>query len=213
MRAVFNRVLQKNSVCPFNIVFWLLIFTGRDASWPPRLGCRPGEHWSHRRNFSGISFLFGGIYVPVSSSLSYEICVTEKAFRGRGAEWRKVLWNQSCPQSFVCLVYYLVTLQICNWKWCTRSYQLDSPLVCQPWARLGKHSARKPFTPCFTKWNNAWNAFERITRENEGTLWSISVNSALPMSHRWSVVVKLPTFTWVKARSWLLKYLVYFSQE
>lgn len=180
--ALFSRVLQNNSVCPFNTVFWLLIFTGRDTSWPPWLSCWPGEHWSHRRNFSGISFLFGGIYVPVSSSLYDKICITKKAFRGRGAEWRKVLWNQSCSQSFVCLVYYLVLS-----KYETGT---DAPIHKELPARQPSGVPvelvwesilpRKSFILFFVKWSNAWNAFERITRENEGAIWSISVNSALP---------------------------------
>lgn len=175
--AIFSRVLQKHSVCPFNIVFWLLIFTGRDTSWPPRLSCWPGEHWSHRRNFSGIPFLIGGIYVPVSSNLYYKICITKKAFKGRGAEWRKVLRNQSCPH--YCIIQYCPNMRLELMHQYTRRYQLGNPL-CQPWARLGKHFARKSFTLFFIKWSNAWNAFERITRENEGTIWNISVNSALP---------------------------------
>lgn len=147
MIALFSRVLQKNSAWSFDIVFWLFIFTGRDTSWPSGHSCWSGEHWSHWRNFSGIPFLFGGIYVPVSNSLYWKTCIPKRCRMEEGT--MKPIQLTALLSAYSVIWYSSNGLELMHQY--TRSYLLGNPLVCQPQARLGKHSSGKSFTLVFCK--------------------------------------------------------------
>lgn len=162
MIALFSRVLQKNSAWSFDIVFWLFIFTGRDTSWPSRHSCWSGEHWSHWRNFSGIPFLFGGIYVPVSNSLYWKTCIPKRCRMEEG--------TMKPIQLTALLSAYSVIWYSSNMDWCTNTQgaTFQATLWCASlelgWESILLGSLSHCF---FVKSSNAWNAFERITRENE----------------------------------------------
>lgn len=151
--ALFSRVLQKNSAWSFDNIFWLLIFTGRDTSWPSRHSCWSGKYWSHWRNFSGIPFVFGGICVPVSNSLYWKTCVPKRCRTEEG------IMKPIQLSELVCLLYDLILFKY-GLDWCINAHKkLPSA--------LGKHSSGKSSTLFFVKLNNAWNAFKKIIRENE----------------------------------------------
>lgn len=153
--VLFSRVLQKNSAWSFDsIFFWLFIFTGRDTSGPSRHSCWSREHRSHWRNFSGIPFLFGGICVPVSNSLYWKTCIPKRCRMKEGIMKPIQLTELLSAYS---LIWYSSNMDWNDAPMHTRCY-----LQCWETILLGSLSH------CFfVKSNNAWNAFKRITRENE----------------------------------------------
>ena len=123
----------------------MLIPTGRNASWPPRLSYWLGEHWSYRRDLSGISFFLGGVYVPVSSSYYCIIWAPRKGFEGDRCRQEESIMNP-VPFTKLCLpILLLSSLQRWGWNWCTARQPYGVPAM----SSAGKAFCQEVFLTSF----------------------------------------------------------------
>lgn len=115
------------------------------------------------------------------------------------------------PFTKLCLpILLLSSLQRWGWNWCTARQPYGVPAM----SSAGKAFCQEVFLTSFylfiyckmewclkSLWGDHWGKWRHCMKD---------VRKQCPVSHRWDAV-RLPTFSWVKAKSWLPQRHMYFS--